>query len=93
MLTNPGGNPVTVDVTLHGAEGAVQTAQGKGLVVPARGRTAFLLDSISAAVIGDQLYAALRMRSSFVQASSPWTTASASICGCTAKCDRTSTGG
>lgn len=47
VLTNPGGNPVTVDVTLHGAEGAVETSQGKGLVVPARGRTAFLLDSIS----------------------------------------------
>ena len=47
VLTNPGGNPVTVDVTLHGADGAVATSQGKGLVVPARGRTAFLLDSIS----------------------------------------------
>ena len=47
VLTNPGGNPVTVDVTLHGPDGAVQTAQGKGIVVPARGRTAFLLDSIS----------------------------------------------
>ena len=47
VLTNPGGNPVTVDVTLHGPDGAVATSQGKGLVVPARGRTAFLLDSIS----------------------------------------------
>ncbi|QGN56681.1 DUF5719 family protein [Nostocoides sp. HKS02] len=48
VLTNPGGNPVTVDVTLHGADGPVQSAIGKGLVVPAHGRTAFLLDSISA---------------------------------------------
>ncbi|WP_406831829.1 DUF5719 family protein [Pedococcus sp. KACC 23699] len=47
VLTNPGGNPVTVDVTLHGPAGAVPTPQGKGLVVPARGRTVFLLDSIS----------------------------------------------
>ncbi|MEO5982164.1 MAG: DUF5719 family protein [Pedococcus sp.] len=47
VLTNPGGNPVTVDVTLHGADGVVVTSQGKGIVVPARGRTAFLLDSIS----------------------------------------------
>ncbi len=47
VLTNPGGNPVTVDVTLHGPDGAVSTSQGKGLVVPARGRTVFLLDSIS----------------------------------------------
>lgn len=50
VLTNPGGNPVTVDVTLHGPDGAVQTSQGKGIVVPARGRTAFLLDSISGAL-------------------------------------------
>ncbi|GAB3066010.1 DUF5719 family protein [Pedococcus soli] len=47
VLTNPGGNPVTVDVTLHGPDGVVAASQGKGIVVPARGRTAFLLDSIS----------------------------------------------
>lgn len=50
VLTNPGGNPVTVDVTLHGPDGPVRSAIGKGLVVPAHGRTAFLLDSISAAL-------------------------------------------
>jgi hypothetical protein len=47
VLTNPGGNPVTVDVTLHGAKGAVSSPNGQGIVVPAHGRTAFLLDSIN----------------------------------------------
>lgn len=47
VLTNPGGNPVTVDATLHGADGAVSSPNGKGILVPAHGRTSFLLDSIS----------------------------------------------
>ena len=47
VLTNPGGNPVTVDATLHGASGAVSSPNGKGILVPAHGRTSFLLDSIS----------------------------------------------
>lgn len=47
LLTNPGGNAVTVDVTLYGAKGAVPSPNGKGIVVPAHGRTAFLLDSIN----------------------------------------------
>jgi hypothetical protein len=47
VLTNPGGNAVSVDVTLHGADGPVASPIGKGLVVPAHGRTSFLLDSIS----------------------------------------------
>ena len=47
VLTNPGGNPVTVDLTLHGPEGELASPQGKGIVVPARGRTSFLVDSIS----------------------------------------------
>jgi hypothetical protein len=47
VLTNPGGNPVTVDATLHGADGPVSSPNGKDIVVPAHGRTSFLLDSIS----------------------------------------------
>jgi hypothetical protein len=47
VLTNPGGNAVTVDATLHGAKGPVSSPGGKGIVVPAHGRTAFLLDSIT----------------------------------------------
>lgn len=50
VLTNPGGNPVSVDVTLHGPHGPVDTAIGKGIVVAPHGRTSFLLDSISGAV-------------------------------------------
>jgi hypothetical protein len=47
VLTNPGGNPVTVDATLHGPDGAVSSPNGKGILVPAHGRASFLLDSIS----------------------------------------------
>ena len=47
VLTNPGGNPVTVDATLHGPEGVVSSPNGKGILVPAHGRASFLLDSIS----------------------------------------------
>jgi hypothetical protein len=47
VLTNPGGNAVTVDLTLHGQDGPLASPNGKGIVVPAHGRTAFLLDSIS----------------------------------------------
>jgi hypothetical protein len=47
ILTNPGGNPVTVDVTLYGPSGPVASSIGKSLVVPAHGRSAFLVDSIS----------------------------------------------
>ena len=47
VLTNPGDNPVTVDLTLHGARGPVVSPNGKGVVVPSRGRTTVLLDSIS----------------------------------------------
>lgn len=47
VLTNPGDNPVTVDVTLHGAKGPVSSPNGKGVVVPSKGRTTVLLDSIS----------------------------------------------
>ena len=49
VLTNPGGNAVTVDLTLHGAKGPVASPSGKGIVVPGRGRVSFLLDSISGA--------------------------------------------
>jgi Family of unknown function (DUF5719) len=50
VLTNPGGNAVSVDVTMYGSQGAVASSIGKGLVVPPHGRTAFLLNSISGSV-------------------------------------------
>jgi hypothetical protein len=56
VLTNPGGNAVTVDVTLHGEKGAVSSPSGKGIVVPAHGRTAFLLDSISGDLVSPAIH-------------------------------------
>ena len=56
LLTNPGGNAVTVDLTLHGPDGELASPQGKGIVVPARGRTSFLLDSISGDVASPALH-------------------------------------
>ncbi|HEY3534763.1 MAG TPA: DUF5719 family protein [Pedococcus sp.] len=47
LLANPGGNAVTVDLTLHGAKGPVDSPTGKGVVVPAHSRVSVLLDSIS----------------------------------------------
>jgi hypothetical protein len=47
VLTNPGGNPVTVDVSLHGPDGKVASGAGEGIVVPAHSRTAYLVDSIA----------------------------------------------
>lgn len=47
VLTNPGGNAVTVDVTVHGPDGLVESGAGQGIVVPAHGRTAFLVDTIA----------------------------------------------
>lgn len=47
LLTNPGANAVSVDLTLFGAKGQVDSPNGKGVVVPARSRTTVLLDAIS----------------------------------------------
>ncbi len=47
VLTNPSANPVTVDVTVHGTQGVVDSPNGRDLVVPAQGRATVLLDSIA----------------------------------------------
>lgn len=47
VLTNPGANVVTADVTVLGRKGPVESALGSGIVVPARGRAAVLLDAIA----------------------------------------------
>lgn len=47
VLVNPGANVVTADVTLIGRTGPVASPSGTGVVVPARGRTALLLDALS----------------------------------------------
>jgi hypothetical protein len=47
VLANPGANEVVVDLEVHGAGGVVDSQTGKGVVVPARGRTEVLLDAIA----------------------------------------------
>ena len=47
VLTNPGPNPVTVDLAVFGANGRIDSPDGLGLVVPAQARTVILLDAIA----------------------------------------------
>jgi len=47
VLTNPGPNPVTVDVTVLGVLGPIQSPNGRGLVVGPHARTVVLLDAIA----------------------------------------------
>jgi len=47
VLTNPGPNPVTVDVSVLGVNGRIDSPDGLGLVVPAQARTVILLDAIA----------------------------------------------
>ncbi len=49
VLVNPGANPVTADVEILGSEGPVDTPGGRGVVVPAEGRTVLLLDAMAGA--------------------------------------------
>jgi hypothetical protein len=47
LLANPGANEITVDVNVIGAEGPVASDNGRGIVVPGRGRTNVLVDAIA----------------------------------------------
>lgn len=47
VLTNPGPNPVTVDLTVLGVNGPIQSPNGHGLVVGPHARTVILLDAIA----------------------------------------------
>jgi len=47
VLTNPGPNPVTVDLTVLGVNGPIQSPNGHGLVVGPYSRTVVLLDAIA----------------------------------------------
>jgi hypothetical protein len=47
VLTNPGPNPVTVDLTVLGVNGPIQSPNGRGLVVGPYARTVVLLDAIA----------------------------------------------
>ena len=47
VLTNPGPNPVTVDLAVLGAKGPVPSPNGRGLVVGPYARTVVLVDAIA----------------------------------------------
>jgi hypothetical protein len=47
VLTNPGPNPVTVDLTVLGVKGPVRSPNGHGLIVGPHARTVVLLDAIA----------------------------------------------
>jgi hypothetical protein len=47
VLANPGANPVSVDIELHGTSGVVDSPNGRDVVVPPRSRTTFLVDAVS----------------------------------------------
>lgn len=51
VLTNPGPNPVTVDVSVLGAGGPIDSPNGHGVVVAGYGRTVLLLDAIAGSVL------------------------------------------
>lgn len=47
VLTNPGGNPLTADVTFLTADGPADPGAGQDVVVPPGGRTVLSLDALS----------------------------------------------
>lgn len=47
VLTNPGSNAVTVDITAYGAGGTTSPPDAQGLVVPPQGRTVLLSDALA----------------------------------------------
>ncbi|MEP6648918.1 MAG: DUF5719 family protein [Lapillicoccus sp.] len=46
VLTNPGANSVTADVTVLGSSGTLPSANGQDVAVPPRGRTSLLVDAL-----------------------------------------------
>ena len=47
VLANPGPNPVTVDLSVLGVKGPIESPNGQGLVVAGYARTVILLDAIA----------------------------------------------
>lgn len=47
VLSNPGANEVTVDITIIGAKGPVEDGADRGVVVPGHGRVAVLVDALA----------------------------------------------
>ena len=46
VLTNPGANSVTADVTVLGSSGTLPSANGQNVAVPPHGRTSLLVDAL-----------------------------------------------
>ncbi|HEY6798861.1 MAG TPA: DUF5719 family protein [Kineosporiaceae bacterium] len=46
LIANPAATPATVDVTVHGPQGVVSAPGGSGVVVPAKGQVALLIDAL-----------------------------------------------
>lgn len=49
VLVNPSTSPATVDIEVFGAEGRIESPVGAGVIVPAQGRVAMLVDAIAQA--------------------------------------------
>ena len=60
VLANSGANEVSVDVVVHGEKGPVVAPNGRGVVVPGRGRTAVLLDAIAAGEAAPAVHVTVR---------------------------------
>lgn len=46
VLTNPGANTVSADVTVLGSSGTLPSANGQNVAIPPRGRTSLLVDAL-----------------------------------------------
>jgi hypothetical protein len=47
VLSNPGANPVTVDLSILGVGGPIQSPNGEGILVAGNARTVILLDAVA----------------------------------------------
>ena len=66
LLVNTGANPVTVDLEILGRSGPIEAPAAAGLVVPAGGRTTFLLDAVAGGERAPVVH--VRTRGGYVQA-------------------------
>ncbi|WP_409483570.1 DUF5719 family protein [Arsenicicoccus dermatophilus] len=60
VLVNPHGTAATVDVTVLGTRGPIIGVAGRGVVVPARGRTVVLLDALDGAEVSPAAHVQVR---------------------------------
>ncbi len=60
VLSNPGANPVTVDVRVFGLRGLTRSPNGQGIVVAGHGRTVILLDAIAGSEVSPVVHVIAR---------------------------------